>query len=173
MSRGKAPVQLDANVSYEEKMPVKRRKKRSGLLITSSTGLLLTVMLLLYQPDSDGFIESPPPAEQAERDSIAALALVITSFSAIAIPKFSNVAESAGYTACRLNLRNIATALNLYLAENNGYPAGNGWKKLTTISDYVHTELVCPATEALYRYRIIGEMRTVKETTAGTRTTST
>lgn len=82
--------------------------------------------------------------------------IIIGILSAIAIPKFSNIAESARYTACRSNLRNIATALNLYLAENDDYPSGNGWNKLSTISDYVHTELLCPTTGASYRYRIMG-----------------
>ena len=98
MSGDEGPVQLDANVTYEEKAPVKQ-KKRTRLLITACTGLLLAVILLLYQPDSAGFIESPPPAEQAERDSIASLAMAINSFSAQndSLPGTEDINLPAGY----------------------------------------------------------------------------
>ena len=85
--------------------------------------------------------------------------VILGILSAIAIPKYSDVTESARYAACRSNLRNIVEALTLYSAENGGFPAGNGWKKLSTISDYVHVELACPSTGGEYRYRITGKER--------------
>jgi len=85
--------------------------------------------------------------------------VVIGILAAIAIPKYSDVTESARNAACRSNLRNIVTALELYSADNDAYPPGNGWKKLSTISDYVHTEMTCPTTGAQYRYRIMGRDR--------------
>lgn len=85
--------------------------------------------------------------------------VIIGILAAIAIPKYSGVTESARHAACRSNLRNIAGALSIYYAENDGYPPGNGWKKLTTISDYVHTEMICPTLQCEYRYRIMGQDR--------------
>ncbi len=85
--------------------------------------------------------------------------VIIGILAAIAIPKFQDVAESAKYAACRSNLRNIASALNMYAAENNEYPGafqGHRWRKLDYISDYVHTELLCPSTMTSYRFRITG-----------------
>lgn len=85
--------------------------------------------------------------------------VILGILSAIAIPKYQDVTESARHAACRSNLRNIAGGLNMYLAENNQYPPGNGWKKLSTIPDYVHEGLLCPTTEKGYRYRIMGRER--------------
>ncbi len=85
--------------------------------------------------------------------------VILGILSAIAIPKFRDVSESAKLASCRSNLRTIAGALQLYLAEHNQYPPGNGWKKLNTISGYVHAGLVCPRTGIEYRYRIMGRER--------------
>jgi len=85
--------------------------------------------------------------------------LIVGILSAIAIPKYADVTESAKYAACRSNLRNIAGGLNMYLSENGSYPPGNGWKKLNTLSEYVHQEMMCPSTESEYRYRIMGGER--------------
>lgn len=85
--------------------------------------------------------------------------VILGILSAIAIPKFRDVSESAKQASCRSNLRNIAGALQLYLAEHNAYPPGTGWKKLNTISAYVHAGLVCPSTGIEYRYRIMGMER--------------
>ncbi len=85
--------------------------------------------------------------------------VIIGILAAIAIPKFQDVTESAKYAACRSNLRNIASALTMYAAENNEYPGafqGHKWRKLDYIPDYVHTELLCPSTATSYRFRITG-----------------
>ena len=85
--------------------------------------------------------------------------VIIGILAAIAIPKFQDVTESAKYAACRSNLRNIASALNMYAAENNEYPGafqGHKWRKLDYIADYVHTEILCPSTMTSYRFRITG-----------------
>ena len=86
--------------------------------------------------------------------------VIIGILSAIAIPKYSDVTESARYAACRSNLRNIVGAINLYVAENGEYPGafqGHKWRKLDYIADYVHTELSCPSTGGEYRFRINGK----------------
>ncbi len=85
--------------------------------------------------------------------------VIIGILAAIAIPKFQDVTESAKNAACRSNLRNIAGALNLYHADNGEFPGafqGHTWYGLYKISEYVHTEMVCPSTEATYRFRITG-----------------
>lgn len=81
--------------------------------------------------------------------------VIVGILSAIAIPKYSDITESAKYAACRSNLRNIAGGLNMYLTDNGSYPPAGSWKKLTTISAYVHPEMTCPSTDSEYRYRIL------------------
>ena len=85
--------------------------------------------------------------------------VILGILSAIAIPKFHDVSESAKLASCRSNLRTIASALQLYRAEHNSYPPGNGWRTLSTISEYVHAGLLCPSTGLSYRYRIMGKQR--------------
>jgi prepilin-type N-terminal cleavage/methylation domain-containing protein len=85
--------------------------------------------------------------------------VILGILSAIAIPKFRDVSESAKTASCRSNMRTIAGALQLYRAEHNEYPPGNGWKTLNTISRYVHAGLLCPSTGLGYRYRIMGRER--------------
>ncbi len=81
MPPDEGPVQLDANVVYKEKPPGgPKRKKRSGVLIVAAVGAILVIALLLYQPENSGFIDSPPPLEQEERDSVASVASRIISF---------------------------------------------------------------------------------------------
>ncbi len=83
--------------------------------------------------------------------------VIIGILAAIAIPKYQDVTDSAKYAACRSNLRNIASALNLYAADNGEYPGafeGHKWRNLDYIEDYVQTELICPSTMTFYRFRI-------------------
>lgn len=85
--------------------------------------------------------------------------VIIGILAAIAIPKFQDVTESAKKAACRSNLRNIVTALNLYLADNGEYPGafqGHKWRKLDYFAEYVHADLRCPTQGNTYRFRING-----------------
>ena len=85
--------------------------------------------------------------------------VIIGILAAIAIPKYQDVTESAKYAACRSNLRNIASAVNLYLFDNGEYPGafeGHKWRKLDYIEDYVHAGMLCPSTMSHYRFRITG-----------------
>ena len=85
--------------------------------------------------------------------------VIIGILAAIAIPKFQNVTESAKFAACRSNLRNIASALNLYHADNGEYPGafqGHQWYTLDFMGEYVHADLSCPTQGSRYRFRING-----------------
>lgn len=74
MTNTQTPLQLDRDVVYEEKIPPKeKRKKGSGILVFGTSGALLIIVALLYQPEGSGFVDYPPPLEQAERDSVAAI----------------------------------------------------------------------------------------------------
>ncbi len=64
--------------------------------------------------------------------------VILGILSAIAIPKYRDITESARYAACRSNLRNIAGGLNMYLAENNQYPPGE-W-----LEETLHHPRLCP-----------------------------
>ncbi len=80
--------------------------------------------------------------------------IIIGILAAIAIPKFSNISQQAEAVSCRSNLRIIAGALEIYRVENGSYPPGNGWQKLTAISDYVNDKMRCPTTGTDYRFQI-------------------
>jgi len=85
--------------------------------------------------------------------------VIVGILSAIAIPKFQDITDSAKQTACRSNLRLVAGALNMYAAENNQYPGafqGHSWRTLDYIPDYIHPELTCPESGKSYRFRITG-----------------
>ena len=68
------PVEIDKNVFHEEpEKTVDAAKKPSSTrwsYIFSAIGVILIAALLLTDPENGQFIDSPPPAEQAERDSI-------------------------------------------------------------------------------------------------------
>ena len=82
MKSSSGPVQLDRDVFYETKKPnvKKNKKKGSGVFIFAGIGLILMAALLLYSPENSGFVETPPPEEQLERDSVAAAAERISAF---------------------------------------------------------------------------------------------
>lgn len=74
MTNTQKPLQLDRDIVYEEKAPPKeKRKKGSGIVVFGGVGAVLIMVVLLYQPEGSGFVDSPPPLEQAERDSVAAV----------------------------------------------------------------------------------------------------
>ena len=50
--------------------------------------------------------------------------VILGILAAIAIPKFSDVKADSEKSACRSNMRNLATGINLYFSEQNVYPSG-------------------------------------------------
>ena len=68
------PVKIDKNVFHEEPEKtagaVKNPSPVRWSLIVSAIGVILIAALLLTDPENGQFIDSPPPEEQAERDSI-------------------------------------------------------------------------------------------------------
>ncbi len=86
--------------------------------------------------------------------------VIIGILAAIAIPKFQDVTRSAENAACRSNMRNIITALNMYLMENNQYPGafeGHVWREISYIDGYARKDFRCPSTNSAYRFRINGD----------------
>src|SRR4030081_3451398 len=51
---------------------------------------------------------------------------IIAILAGILIPNFVNARSQAQTAACESNLRAIATALELYYADNQGYPTASG-----------------------------------------------
>ena len=72
MTTGREPIELDRDISYEQKQKKtdKRKSKIPGLYIAGAIGLLLIILLLFVNPDGGEFVDSPPPAELDERESI-------------------------------------------------------------------------------------------------------
>lgn len=86
--------------------------------------------------------------------------VIIGILAAIAIPKFQDVTASAESAACRSNMRNIITALNMHLAQNGQYPGafeGHIWRELDYIPGYSATDMRCPTAGSRYRFRINGK----------------
>ena len=64
--------------------------------------------------------------------------VIIGILAAIAIPKFSDVSESAKRNACRANVRTIAGQETIYFAGHNGY--------VNNLTSLGMDGVVCPAT---------------------------
>ena len=69
--------------------------------------------------------------------------VIIGILAAIAIPKFSDVAESARRSACRANMRTIASQETIY-------QAGSPTNVYGTLVEVGMDEVVCPATGTAY-----------------------
>ncbi len=82
MTTDGGPIELDKDILYKEpeKKSDKRPKKIPVLYIVAGMGFILIVALLFVNPQGKQFIDSPPEAEQAERDSVFAAALLIEQY---------------------------------------------------------------------------------------------
>jgi hypothetical protein len=74
METGNKPVELDKDIVYKDSEKSRTKKKLPWIYIAGATGIILIVGLLLVNPEDGSFVESPSPEEQAERDSIFAVA---------------------------------------------------------------------------------------------------
>ncbi|RKZ02664.1 hypothetical protein DRQ21_08060 [Candidatus Fermentibacteria bacterium] len=76
METGNKPVELDKDIVYNNsgKNRAEKKKKLPWIYIAGATGIVLITGLLFVNPADGSFIDSPPPEEQAERDSIFAVA---------------------------------------------------------------------------------------------------
>lgn len=82
MNTDDGPIQLDKDIVY--KKPEKRARKSAKLpwfYYAGVVGLVLVVVLLFINPNNREFIDSPPPTEQAERDSICSYSVRIEQYS--------------------------------------------------------------------------------------------
>ncbi|MEA3267096.1 MAG: prepilin-type N-terminal cleavage/methylation domain-containing protein [Candidatus Fermentibacteria bacterium] len=66
--------------------------------------------------------------------------VIIGILAAIAIPKFSDVSESAKRNACRANIRTIAGQETIYFAGSNGYT--------NDLNDLGMSGVICPSSAA-------------------------
>ena len=78
----KGPINLDKDIVFKErkKRADKKQKKIPKMFVFSGIGLILLISLLFINPDNDPYIDSPPPEEQAERDSIYSTILQIQQY---------------------------------------------------------------------------------------------
>lgn len=73
---------------------------------------------------------------------------IIAILAAILVPNFIRARAQSQLSACAGNLKNIATALELYATDNSGgYPAATG----SLITTYIRTMPSCP-TNNTYQY---------------------
>lgn len=81
MKSTNSPINLDSGIVLDESKPKpKKSKKIPWVFIASGLGVILIIILLFIKPENSRYIESPPPAEQAERDSIFAAAGEIAQY---------------------------------------------------------------------------------------------
>ena len=91
----------------------------------------------------------PPKASSSKALWIiipAAIVVFVGIIAAIAIPKFSDVGESAKQNACRANMRTLATQNTIYFAQNNEYS--------DNLNDLGFAGLCCPEGGS---YRMTGD----------------
>lgn len=82
--------------------------------------------------------------------------VIVGILAAIAIPKFSNVSESARQSACRSNQRLVVQGLNVYMAEHDGeYPVLNTATWVDPILDgYVPQDMECQTAKVKYAFAV-------------------
>ena len=75
--------------------------------------------------------------------------LILAALAAIAIPRISQSAQNAKLNACSTNVDIINSAIEMYNADNSGYPAN-----LTVVTQdttyFPDGEPTCPVTGAVY-----------------------
>lgn len=75
---------------------------------------------------------------------------IIGLLAALIIPNFSKARSQSKFSACKTNIKNIATAIEMYsVAEDAMYPINLG--KIIT-ADYIPQEPFCPEKQTSYRY---------------------
>ena len=94
---------------------------------------------------SDEYIERPPGVALFSPLGLAIIAGVVLLLAAILVPNFMKARARGQLTACKSNLKNIATALEMYASDNKGrYPVS--LDRLTTDpKPYLKTIPTCPA----------------------------
>ena len=84
---------------------------------------------------------------------------IIAILAAILIPNFIRARSQSQLAACESNMKNVATALEMYSTDNNGiYPTGTGTvlPTGTNWSNYMRTNPSCPTNSSQYLYRTTG-----------------
>lgn len=112
-------MQLDKDIVFEtRKRKPERKKGKNGILIFAAVGAAVIIVLLLYQPGNSAFITSPPPGEQAERDSVAAVAARVEAFMAAndSLPRQEELNLPPGfiYTVEYDDIWSVQTPVGLY-----------------------------------------------------------
>lgn len=76
---------------------------------------------------------------------------IIAILAAILVPNFIKARAQGQLAACKSNLKNIATALEMYATDNDGrYPGAIAIGTFTP--DYLRTVPTCPAATTTYTY---------------------
>lgn len=95
------PVELDRDIVYRE--TENKSNKKSSMVpwpyIVGGVGLLLIIVLLFINPVNGGFVDSPPPEEQAERDSIFSAEAGIRNYVLLndSLPSPEDISLPAGF----------------------------------------------------------------------------
>lgn len=104
MAAEKKPVEIDRDIVYDD-VEATVRKTGKPLLrrwpyLVAMVGVILIAVLLFTGPSEGGYIDSPPPEEQAERDSVYAFAQRIEQYRAghDSLPGVSDVSLAEGFT---------------------------------------------------------------------------
>lgn len=83
---------------------------------------------------------------------------IIAILAAILVPNFLRARNQGNVTACKSNLKNLATSMEMYATDNSGaYPTAS--TLLTTA--YLQTLPTCPSSRTGYSYNLSSTLYTV------------
>lgn len=85
--------------------------------------------------------------------------VIIGMLASIILPHMVKGRYQAQYTSCQANLRNLASALEIYHTDKDRYPDASDWKdKLFKPSQgnppYIQPEPLCPSNASQYGYEV-------------------
>ena len=98
------PVEIDKDIVYKEFEGIKRSEKKPSLtrwpFIVAVIGVVLIAVLLFINPEKGRYIDSPPPGEQLERDSIYSCAGRVEQYreSYDSLPGPADISMPLGFT---------------------------------------------------------------------------
>lgn len=104
MTAQKGPVEIDRDIAYRESEGIRRSEKKPSITSWPFTvaviGVVLIAVLLFVNPENGRYIDSPPPGEQLERDSIQSCAGRIEQYreSYDSLPGPADIWMPSGFT---------------------------------------------------------------------------
>ena len=81
--------------------------------------------------------------------------IILAVLAAIAVPTYLTMRDRAREAGTEAEMANIATALELYRADNESYPKADGWREALKDGDYMNNVPNNDMWGRIYKYEII------------------